>query len=211
MLVTEIKKLDSKKSLIYLDYCPAFALYRSEIRKYGIDIEGELKAEVYDDILKNVLRKRCRERAGYILGKSDKTEYDLKNKLKQGFYPDKIIDEVINDFIDYGFIDDKRFAENYVKYNISSKSRNRIYNELIRKGVSKEIIQSVLTEYTDESEEYLEAKNKMILKEFTKKKYDFEKEDRLLLNKIIMALMRKGFSYEDIMQEYNILKRNFEK
>lgn len=208
MLVTEIKRLDSKKSLVYLNYSPAFALYKSELKRYDIVLDNELDESVYEDILRNVLRKRCRERAGYILGKSDKTEYDLRSKLKQGYYPEQIIDEVINDFIDYGYINDERFTENYVKYNISLKSKNRICNELLRKGINKDIIRNVFEEYTDENEEYSIAKNQMIEKEFKKKKYDFEKENRALLNKIISSLMRKGFGYEDIMQVYCDLKNS---
>lgn len=208
MLVTDIKRLDAKKSLVYLDYSPAFALYKSEIKRYEIVLQNELDEVVYEDILKTVLRKRCKERAGYILGKSDKTENDLRNKLKQGYYPDKIIDEVMDDFIEYGYINDERFAQNYVRYNVSLKSKNRIYNELLRKGIDKEIIQSVLTEYTDENEEYSATKHKLIMKEFKSKSYDFESEDRMLLNKIIMSLMRKGFTYDDIMQVYSLLKNN---
>lgn len=208
MLVTEIKKLDSQKSLVYLNYSPAFALYKSELKRYDIILDNELDESVYEDILRNVLRKRCRERAGYILGKSDKTEYDLRNKLKQGYYPQQIIDEVINDFIDYGYINDGRFAENYVRYYISLKSKNRICNELLHKGINKEVIRNVLEEYTDENEGYSIIKKQMIMKEFKKKKYDFKKEDRGLLNKVLSSLMRKGFEYEDIMQVYYDLRNS---
>lgn len=208
MLVTDIKRLDAKKSLVYLDYSPAFALYKSEIKRYEIVLQNELDEVVYEDILKTVLWKRCKERAGYILGKSDKTENDLRNKLKQGYYPDKIIDEVIDEFIEYGYINDERFAQNYVRYNVSLKSKNRIFNELLRKGIDKDVIQSVLTEYTDENEEYSAAKHKLIMKEFKNKRYDFASEDHTLLNKIIMSLMRKGFTYDDIMQVYSLLKNN---
>ena len=47
----------------------------------------------------------------------------------------------------------------------------------------------------------------MVKKEFLKKRYDFLVDDKNLLNKIIAALMRKGFKYDDIMQVYYELKR----
>ena len=47
----------------------------------------------------------------------------------------------------------------------------------------------------------------MVKKEFLKKRYDFLGDDKNLLNKIITALMRKGFKYDDIMQVYYELKR----
>lgn len=205
MLVTEVKRIDSKKSLIYIDYEPAFSLYKSEIRRYHLEPECELDDEAYYELF-SILTKRCRERTAYILGKSDKSEHDLRQKLTQGYYPEVIIEKIINEFIMMGYISDRRYAENYVKYNISSKSRNRIYTTLITKGIKKDIIREVLEEYEQENDELQRRQDKLIEKEFYKKKYDFADEDRNRLGKIISSLLRKGFQYDDIMRVYSGLK-----
>ncbi len=201
MLVTEIKKLDSKKSLIYLDEEPAFALYRSEIRRFGIEKGNELENSMYVDILKIIL-KRCRERTAYILGRSDKTIHDLKVRLRQNYYPAMIIDRVIDEYETMGYLSDSRFAENYIKYNMSSKSEKRIYSVLISKGIDKAVISKSFEAYCRDDEEYRLKQENLIKKEFYKKKYDFDKKDKNNLSKIVASLLRKGFKYDEIMSVY---------
>ncbi len=209
MLVTDIKKIDKRKYVIYINYEAAFALYNSEIAKYHIIVNEYISEDIYNEILNNVIVKRCRERAGYILGKSDKSEKDLRDKLKKGFYPTNVIDNVIEDFLNYGYLDDERYAFNYVRYNISSKSRNRIYNELISKGIDKDNIQQAFCRCIEEcgDSDVEKVQNGLITKEFRRRNYDFESEDKALFGKITSSLLRKGFSYDEIMHVYNCTKK----
>lgn len=210
MVVTDIVRIDKKKSCVYIDYEKAFVLYNSEIKSYKMEINGEVRTDIYNEIMTEILPKRCMERAVYILKDSDKSEYILRDKLSKGGYPLEITDAVIEKLKEYSYINDKRYAANYVKYNISSKSRNRIISELYAKGINKELIQNVFdeSEYDDEKIGLLQIQ--LIKKEFSKKKYDFLEEDKNLLNKIIASLMRKGFKYEDIMSSYYEMKRDSE-
>lgn len=205
MIVTDIVRTDKKKSLIYIDYEKAFSLYNSEIKRLGIETDKELDSTSYKEIMNDILPKRCRERAVYILKDSDKSEFILRDKLSKGGYPAIIIDKVIADFKEYKYIDDERYATNYVKYNILSKSKSRIINELYAKGISKTLISKAFDEYEDEN--INEVQYELVKKEFLKKRYDFLEDDKNLLNKIIASLMRKGFKYDDIIQVYYELKR----
>jgi regulatory protein len=205
MIVTDIVRTDKKKSLIYIDYEKAFSLYNSEIKRLGIETDKELDSTSYNEIMNDILPERCRERAVYILKDSDKSEFILRDKLSKGGYPAIIIDKVIADFKEYNYIDDERYVKNYVKYNISAKSKSRIINELYAKGICKTLISGAFDEYEDE--DINEVQYELVKKEFLKKRYDFLVDDKNLLNKIIAALMRKGFKYDDIMQVYYELKR----
>lgn len=205
MIVTDIVRTDKKKSLIYIDYEKAFLLYNSEIKRLGIETDKELDSTSYNEIMNDILPERCRERAVYILKDSDKSEFILRDKLSKGGYPAIIIDKVIADFKEYNYIDDERYVKNYVKYNISAKSKSRIINELYAKGICKTLISRAFDEYEDE--DINEVQYELVKKEFLKKRYDFLVDDKNLLNKIIVALMRKGFKYDDIMQVYYELKR----
>lgn len=205
MIVTDIVRTDKKKSLIYIDYEKAFLLYNSEIKRLGIETDKELDSTSYNEIMNDILPERCRERAVYILKDSDKSEFILRDKLSKGGYPAIIIDKVIADFKEYNYIDDERYVKNYVKYNISAKSKSRIINELYAKGICKTLISRAFDECEDE--DINEVQYELVKKEFLKKRYDFLVDDKNLLNKIIAALMRKGFKYDDIMQVYYELKR----
>lgn len=214
MIVTDIKKIDSKRCLVCINYEPAFALYNAEIHRYRINKDENISKKVYEKILWEVLFKRCKERVGYILGKSDKSIYEIKVKLKQGYYPDEIIENVIDEYIRYDYLDDNRYSYNYLRNNIKCKSINRIKNELLIKGISKDIVITAIDELKEEINNESVADNnilenvqaQIIEKEFIKRKYDFILDDRIHLNKIISSLRRKGFEFEDIVKVYNSMK-----
>lgn len=208
MTITDIVKIDKKKSFVYIDYEKAFALYAGEIRKYNLKIDEEIKDEDYNEIVNEVLPKRCKERALYILKDSDKSERDIYNKLTQGGYPSYIVEKVIEKLSEYHYIDDMRYARNYVKFNISAKSHNRIVSELYSKGIDKEIIEQAFENDENNEESILNIQYNIIEKEFIKKHYDFQNDDKKLLNKVIASIMRKGFKYDDIMHVYNIKKED---
>ncbi|MBR3322230.1 RecX family transcriptional regulator [Candidatus Saccharibacteria bacterium] len=82
-----------------------------------------------------------------------------------------------------GYIDDRKFAEFWVENRFVKKgvSKKRLRMELIKKGVTKEIVEEVLDGRNDEEEI-----KKMIAKK--RAKYDDEK--------LIGYLCRQGFSYD---------------
>ena len=209
MLITEIKMLDKRKGLVYIDYERAFSLYKSEIRSLKIKENESLSKEVYDVIIKEILPKRCLTRAGFLLEKSDKTEKDLRDKLKQGYFPQDIIDITINKLKDAGYLNDRRYVDNYIRYNIKSKSVAKIKKYLITKGVDKNVIQESIDNYGIELEQegfvIRELQYSLIEKEFKKKHIEDKIEDKALLNKVISSMLRKGFEYDDIMHVYDSL------
>jgi regulatory protein len=211
MLVTNIVKKDSKKSIIYINYEKVFELYNVEIKKFSIKINEKLSESSYREIINDILPKRCMERALYLLQSSDKTEADLKNKLKQNTYPEEIITNVIDKLKEYGYIDDYRYSFNYVRYNIKSKSRSKINYDLMAKGVSKDIVSRVFDNLDKEECDVVTLQKRIVQREFEKRKFDFEADDKKLLEKILTSLMRKGFKYDDVMQVYYELKRNSNK
>lgn len=207
MLVTNIVKKDSKKSIVFIDYEKAFALYHREIKRFSIQLNKELSTEAYEEILREILPKRCMERALYLLQSSDKTECDLRNKLEQGTYPQAIINRVMEKLKSYGYIDDYRYTYHYVQANLSSKSAKRIVFELTSKGVQKDIIDRAFKDYREEDDAIEEKQRGLIKKEFEKRKFDFSLQDKVLFNKIVNSLLRKGFRYDDIMHVYYELEK----
>ena len=156
-------------------------------------------------IINDVLLKRCRERAFYLLKSCDKSEQDIRNSLSDSRYPGEIIDKVILYMKEYSYIDDNRFADYFIRSRILKKSTNIIKMELRRHGVNNDIISISLSKY--QGEDMLNNQNTIIKKEFEKKKYDYTQENPKQKSKIINSLMRKGFLYDDIISVYNKEKR----
>ena len=141
------------------------------------------------------LLSRCKERALYLIGYSDKTERDLRLKLeKSNKYSHEIIDEVIDFLKKYNYLDDERYAKNYVKIYKGKKSRREIEAKLYKKGLSSKDIENALEIIDYEAERdamyyYISKKHKLL--------EDMESDER---RKLYMSLGRRGFSY-DLLRE----------
>ena len=61
---------------------------------------------------------------------------EFVKKLKDGYYPDKAVDAALEYIDRYGYIDDDRYARNYVAFKAPVKSRRIIEQKLKEKGVS---------------------------------------------------------------------------
>lgn len=198
MLVTRLEDYTNKRVKVYLDGELAFALYKSELRNFKISVDEDISEEVYDEIVDVLLTKRAKLRAMNLLKSRDYTEFMLRDKLRQGVYPDKVIDEAIDYCSSYGYIDDVRYASNYISYSQSSKSRRQIEQWLSTKGVSKEDI-DVAFDLLGEADSLVDE-IQLIEKHISKKHYDKENATYEERQKMMAALYRKGFSMENIQK-----------
>lgn len=196
MYVTDIVRLDKKKSKIVCDEA-VFALYLGEIRRLGIEVGTCISEELYSEIFDEILYKRARERALHLIEVMDRTEYQIRQKLSEGYYPADIIERVIAFLFKYGYIDDIQYAKKYMEYSINSKSKRRISDDLLRKGIKREIINTVLV--SNESYE-----KEQIIKILEKKKYNEVSNNFKEKNRVIAYLLRHGYEYDLILESINI-------
>lgn len=194
MLITQISEVDKKRMMIHTEEGVSFVLYKGEVRRFELKEGQELASEVYEEIRTDILIKRVRKRAMFLLEKMDRTESQLRNKLRQGFYGEDLIDDAVAYVKKYHYIDDNRYAQTYVRYQKERKSKRQIKMDLMQKGVEREIIeQAIEIEYGTESEQEL------IMKWVEKRKYKIGNSDVKEKQKMYQFLMRKGFRSEDIL------------
>lgn len=196
MIVTNITPIDKKKSVVSVEHGAAFPLYNGEIRRFGIENGAPLSEEILGEIYE-VLKKRVKERSLYLLRSMDRTEYEIRNKLKKGCYPEEMIEYAVNFLKKYGYIDDRRYAENYISASAGKKSRKIIRQSLYLKGISKEVAEETLQMFQGSGKE--EEERSLIYSLIKKKRYDYENADRKEKNRIAAFLLRKGFEMEDVM------------
>lgn len=189
MTVTEIMPLDKRRSKVVLDEDFALVLYKGEVKRYHIKEGGELPEETYQEILEEILLKRAVERVCYLLKSADKTEQELRQKLKDGYYPQEAIDHAINFLKEHRYIDDEEYGRRYVEFNSARKSQRQIQYELQRKGLPKETVAELLEERPVDEE--IQIRNYI-----RKKRLDPESMTPEERRKAMAALGRKGFSYE---------------
>ena len=196
MIVSDICALDKKRSKVFIDGEFAFVLYNGELRDFDIKVGNELSEDKYNEIECGLLPKRAKLRAMNLLQKRDYTEKQLRDKLSDGMYPQDCIDTAIDYVKSYRYVDDERYAEDYINYQMSGRSRNRIIMDLMNKGISKDIILNKLEELHSESgdeNEIIQIRQLLI-----KKKYDAQTIDHKEKQKLIAFLMRRGYDISTI-------------
>lgn len=191
MIVENIKYPDKKKAVIDTDNGYRFPLYKGEIRRYNI-LEGEEISQENISEINQILVKRCRERALYILERNDKTEHELRVKLKSSFYPEDIVDSTIEFLKKYDYIDDYRYAANYIRIKKNSKSIQQMKYEMATKGIPKAVISDVFQNQEINSREVIE-------KILISRNFDFQSHTKEQCSKQIRYLLGKGFLYEEII------------
>lgn len=196
MEITQIIPLDKKRSKVYIDGEFAFVLYRGELAGLGIKEGGSLDESSYLEITQNLLPKRCIKRAMNLLQKRDYTSGQLRDKLREGFYSDSMIDEAIAYVTYYHYLDDERYVRDYITYHMSMRSRSRIITDLLSKGLSRDFIIPIVEELYAEEDPDLQLDQ--IRQLMVKKHFDPDSADFKERQKMTAFLLRRGFSMSDI-------------
>lgn len=191
MLVTQISEVSKSRYRVYLDGQFAFVLYKGELRRFQIKENQELSEESYREIMTQILPKRAKLRSMNLLQSRDYTRRQLEDKLKQGDYPQECIEEAIAYVESYGYINDRRYARDFIEYNLSTKSRTRIEADLIRKGINKNVIRSAFEELAGLGVEQDELALACDL--LSKKKYCADTATGQEQQKMYGFLYRRGF------------------
>ena len=195
MNITKLEALTKTKFKVFLDGEFAFVLYKGELSRYGIKEDGQLQEETYHVIVDEVLTNRAKLRAMHLLEAMDRTESGLRSKLQDNGYPEIAVERAIDYVKSFGYINDERYAFNFINNRKDSKSRREIYALLCRKGIDKEIMDNAFMEVYEQSDDK-EAIRRLI----SKRHVDVNNCSREELTKLYGYLGRKGFGYENIRQ-----------
>ena len=141
----------------------------------------------------------ARDYALKIVEFKDRTEKEIREKLKQKGYDENTIEDEVEFLKNYGFINDSRYAERFTNdaINLKKWGKSRIKTELLRKGVNREIVENVIEDAFSEIDEdrlFLEMQ-----KRFKNSDFSNIKERARIFNFFI----RRGFTPEEIKGAMN--------
>ena len=204
-----IEKIEQqkKKWLVWSAGEVQFACYAKEVVSFEIEEESEWPEEQWERFKKEVLLPRAKRRVLYILQSAAKSEAWLREKLKTEYYPEDVTEQALQYVKSFHYVDDRRMAESYIRCRIREKSRREIEQQLVRKGIAKELITEAFEIVEGEYEQYesegecpeLEAIRKFLRKKgyylpeeqqegIEYKEFSYEEKQKLAA-----ALLRKGF------------------
>lgn len=202
MIVTHIEEISKSKVKVTFDQDRILTIYKGELKIFHIKEHETIEQEELDQLIQ-VLKKRAKLRCMNLLKSRDYTVYQLKSKLRDNGYPDEIVDCAIEYVASYGYVDDARYAHAYIESASKTKSHRQIENDLVRKGVDKQIILSAFAQLMQEQDE--DTEEELIRQYLVKKHYDRSSASYEERRKMIAFLYRKGFLLDKI---YKIVGEN---
>lgn len=207
MIVTDIVEISKKQCKIMIDNEFAFVLYKGELHLYGIQKGETVEETVYDRIVGEILTKRAKLRAMNLLKSRSYTEKRLRDKLRAGQYPSSCIEEALSYVKAYGYVDDEKYASDYLFYHGGELSRQQAFMKLRERGVAEEIIQREYQNFCNGGDAPDESE--LICRLLRKKRYD-PAGDKESCQKIMRFLLSKGFTYDVIRETLAVYGKNDE-
>jgi len=189
MLITDIKQQKKRpgRFSIFVDGKYSFSMSLEDLQNHGLRLQSELsdsqivkyKKISKDSLWLNKAYEKCLRRPHSV---KEIEDYLSRNKVD-----DDLVSSIISKCLDKKLLNDEDFAQRWHDHRKKSGKSNRyIYSELLKKGVDKQIVESVVKNKDDSALVYMINKKKS--------RYSDEK-------KLINYLQGQGFNYYDILEK----------
>lgn len=167
----------------------------------------EIDEYEWQELVVKINYKKAVNKCYDLLSRRDHSVKELREKLLRTV--DSVsANKAINKMLELGYLDDEKYAKSLLNYLIENKkmSKSFIKKEMYKRGIDNDIISNCLEDVEiDAISSILDLlETKYISKLSNSENYQKNKE------KVIMSLMRKGFSYGDIKSAFYRLENEDE-
>ncbi|MEE0751295.1 regulatory protein RecX [Frisingicoccus sp.] len=199
MRITYVEKTGRKKVRVTMDDGESFVVSERDWESFGGKAGEDLEDELILKLYREYMLPRAKFRALNLLKVRDRSRQELAQRLKMDGYPESIIKDTMAYVDSYHYLDDARFARNYVDYRGSRKSRRELEYELKMKGID---LRSAA-----EADEYLELPDdRETIQSILAKRWGSDMEpDPKEKERMMRYLGRRGFRGGDILYVYKKL------
>lgn len=193
MYISKIEKDNKKRYRIYGEESFLFTLYAGELKRYNISEGMNIDNNIIDYIFTDVIHKRAKSRALFLLDRKPYSENMMRRKLLSNGYPDSIVDDVVSFLVRYNYLNDYEYTLMYIRSCSGKKSKKQIIYNLMNKGIDKEIIINAM-----DDENLAFSENNCLEKQFRKYVLDKDISDPKVKQKVFRHFYGKGFSIDSI-------------
>lgn len=189
--IVDVSQYKGKCWKVELDDGEPLFLHCEIVAEYSLKKGINLPESAIEQIMHSSEVRRARERALYLLDMKDYSYAELLKKLEQN-YSEETCFEVMDIMVETGVVNDYNYTRNLAENLVMSKRHGyyRARQEMRQKGLTNGIIEEVLSEYSDKFEDNLRT--------VIEYKYARYLTDDKGINKVKSALVRLGYSYEEI-------------
>ncbi|MEW6408426.1 MAG: RecX family transcriptional regulator [Patescibacteria group bacterium] len=126
-----------------------------------------------------------------LLAQHLRTVWEVKTKCQQKKFEDEIVKKVMQEFLDAGFLDDRKYAKLWLENQIKYRPCGRIlcYKKMLARGLGNSLIKEIL------EKEYSQEKEEAAARELADKKIKFYRalKGKKMRQKIVSFLKSRGF------------------
>ncbi|MBQ0110566.1 MAG: regulatory protein RecX [Oscillospiraceae bacterium] len=156
----------------------------------GLKKGSEISPEAFCALIKQSETKRAKSRAVWYLSKKGYSVKTLHKKLCEKFL-ESAADAAIEFCLANGFLDDCEYAcATARRLKAAGKSRRAITLYMQKDGISRDDIENALSQIPLQEDD--------VLSELIQRKYKNKLSEENGKQKVVAALLRRGFKYEDI-------------
>ena len=206
LIVRILKKGNNDVTIQFVD--DKFLILAVEVfLKSGLKKGDEISEDRFSSLIEQNKLFHIKQRAFRLLGRRMHSASELRRKLWNKDYEQKLIDEVIQDLKNNGYLNDEDFIREFVAEKTTTKnwSTKKVKTELLKRGIDNKLIDEMLKGKQGDFE--IENATKL-----AKKKYDQlikkKLEPKELRNKLSAFLFSKGFDYDLIKEVTDKLIKN---
>jgi regulatory protein len=142
---------------------------------------------------RQVSEEAAREKCLRLLSRRARSEAELRARLRQAGFAERLTEEVLAGLAEAGLTDDEEFARAWVasRKGRGGSGRQKLSWELRRKGVARDVIERVLEEEIDEATERRQAE------ELARRRLG-NRTDAKEMSRLRRYLLGRGYGFETV-------------
>ena len=197
--VTKVERKGNKIQVTFSD-STSIKLSSDVYKKFPVKVGDEIDEKSLELIKRENEYFEVKRSALRFLSIRNHSSQELSRKLLRKKFSGEIIEKVLNDLFNLGYLNDKKFAEQYFNELVGKFfGPLKIKNELIKRGINREVVDEVLNDYFTNDEMQREVIQKLL----SKSKFPEKISSRNELQRIYNYLISRGFSSEVVMDCLN--------
>ena len=155
----------------------------------------DISEDEWQKLVAKINYKKAINKCYDLLSRRDHSVKELRTKLVRTA-DENSADKAIEKMLELGYLDDEKYARTLINHLVNTKkmSVSFIKQEMFKRGIDSDIISQCLEEIEIDSVDNIVD---LILTKYQNK---LSKDDGT--EKVVAALMRKGFSYSDIKSAF---------
>ncbi len=201
-LVTAIKQQLKKQQYysVFVDGEFSFSLSENQLADRRLRKGDELSDEQIEDYKELTNASKAYSKALNYLSFRPRSIHEVEQHLEQSEFSEAQIASATSELLSRGYLDDRAFAESWIRSRRALKYRSRrvLIQELVQKGVDKDLVEQVLADSPDEQSDEATIME-LIQKKRLLARYPVEQ-------KLISYLLSQGFAYSSVKQALEKIK-----